>query len=631
MNRKLSILALLLAFTLSAPAQEKKNEPRTFTMPAKIDLPEDEQAIREAADGWWKESMENYDERVKWYKDARFGCFVHWGVYSTAGDVWNGKASGGYSEHLMRKAMIPLKTYKDSLVYTFNPVDFDAEKWMSMVEATGMKYFIITAKHHDGFAMYPSDAYPYDIRLTKYKGDPMMELREAAKRHGIKFGFYYSHAFDWEHPLAPGNDWEYEHPGGDRHLGGEDWWNGGFKWFIPYTEKYVEEKSLPQIKELIARYHPDIMWFDTPHKLPDYLNIRILKELRECDPDNSIVVNGRLITKISDMGDYINTGDKPANFFPVAADIWEAVPTTNESYGYNAADNSHKSIGHFVQLIETAVSKGGNILLNIGPMGNGKMDERDLKIFRGIGSWMQIYGESIYGTGRSELPLLSRGVVTQKHDTVYLHIRQWPEDGKIMVGGLHASVKKMWVPGQEKARLKYRQRYREDGYVRARGVEPDSISTVVAMVLKEGYRTNPVRVIDPSIDNVLMTFDSELRGDGLGYAGGRKNQDFIKGWNNNDQSMCWEFRTASNGTFDFSLNYATGRDNEEGDLELVIDGQAVPFHYSGFVAKDGRPTTLPVGTLRLKRGKHTCELRGVSTTGSAYPRPYAVVVNKHGK
>ena len=264
-------------------------------------------------------------------------------------------------------------------------------------------------------------------------------------------------------------------------------------------------------------------------------------------------------------------------------------------------------------------------------MGNGKMDERDLKIFRGIGSWMQIYGESIYGTGRSELPLLSRGVVTQKHDTVYLHIRQWPEDGKIMVGGLHASVKKMWVPGQEKARLKYRQRYREDGYVRARGVEPDSISTVVAMVLKEGYRTNPVRVIDPSIDNVLMTFDSELRGDGLGYAGGRKNQDFIKGWNNNDQSMCWEFRTASNGTFDFSLNYATGRDNEEGDLELVIDGQAVPFHYSGFVAKDGRPTTLPVGTLRLKRGKHTCELRGVSTTGSAYPRPYAVVVNKHGK
>ena len=146
---------------------------------------------------------------MAWYNEAKFGCFIHWGVYSVPAGIWKGKELGGYTEHLMRKGRIPLEQYKKELVVPFNPTEFDAEEWVRHAVEAGMKYFIITAKHHDGFAMYLSDAYPYDMRMTRYGKDPMEALRKAARKYGIKFGFYYSHAFDWEHPDAPGNDWDF--------------------------------------------------------------------------------------------------------------------------------------------------------------------------------------------------------------------------------------------------------------------------------------------------------------------------------------------------------------------------------------------------------------------------------------
>ena len=133
---------------------------------------------------------------MSWYNEAKFGCFIHWGPYSVPAGLWKNKMQSGYTEHLMRKARIPLEEYKKELILPFNPTEFDAEEWMRHASEAGMRYFVITAKHHDGFAMYPSDAYPYDIRLSKFQKDPMEALSRAAKKYGIKFGFYYSHAFD---------------------------------------------------------------------------------------------------------------------------------------------------------------------------------------------------------------------------------------------------------------------------------------------------------------------------------------------------------------------------------------------------------------------------------------------------
>src|SRR5688500_7627244 len=176
----------------------------------------DQLAIDEAVNGWWTASMKTHEQRIQWWREAKFGMFIHWGIYSLPGGEWKGEKVGGYAEHLMRKEKITRKEYLE-LAHQFNPLKFNAEEWILQAKKAGMKYFIITAKHHDGFAIYDSKISDFDIiDQTPFKKDPMAELAFAAKRHVVKFGFYYSHAFDWEHPDAPGNDWEYNNPDGDK-------------------------------------------------------------------------------------------------------------------------------------------------------------------------------------------------------------------------------------------------------------------------------------------------------------------------------------------------------------------------------------------------------------------------------
>src|SRR5688572_6029438 len=336
---------IIFFVTYTASAQTTGDEDKEILNRAKQ---RDQQAIDDALNSWWIASMRTHEQRTKWWREAKFGMFIHWGIYSLPGGEWKGRKVSGYAEHLMRKEEISRGEYLE-LAQQFNPVKFKAEEWMLNAKKAGMKYFIITAKHHDGFALYDSKVSDFDIiDQTPFKKDPMMELSVAAKKHGIKFGFYYSHAFDWEHPDAPGNDWEYNNPGGDKLIGGANWYDIHPE-LLPKAQKYVNEKAIPQIKELLTKYHPDILWFDTPHKLPLSENIRILKAIRETD--KNVVVNGRLArNSATNFGDYRNTADRPAEFYPVNEN-WEAIPTTNESYGYHKFDSSHKSVSHFIQLI----------------------------------------------------------------------------------------------------------------------------------------------------------------------------------------------------------------------------------------------------------------------------------------
>ncbi len=173
------------------------------------------------------------DERIAWHTEARFGCFVHWGVYSSLGNEFEGRKGGGYAEHIMRVLKIPRATYLEKVALPFNAAKFDADTWVRLMHDAGMRYLIITAKHHDGFAMWPSKVSDYNINVTKFKRDPMAELSAACKKYGLKFGFYYSHAFDWEHPDAPGNDWDYDNPGGDKNRDDPNWWKGRRPDFLP--------------------------------------------------------------------------------------------------------------------------------------------------------------------------------------------------------------------------------------------------------------------------------------------------------------------------------------------------------------------------------------------------------------
>jgi alpha-L-fucosidase len=264
------------------------------------------------------------DARLGWWRDARFGMFVHWGVYSGLSGTWNGKEYWGYGEHIQRMAEIPIPVYHKEVAGKFNPTEFNADEWIRLAKEAGMGYFVITAKHHDGFAMYDSKVSDATIvKATPFARDPMKELKAACAKYGIKFGFYYSHAFDWGEENGPGNDWDFPNPGGDKLLHGANWWEK-FPEFLPKVRKYVDEKSIPQLQELIANYDPDIIWFDTPHKLPPEENLRILAAVRKAKP--SMVINGRLI---DGMGDYENTTDRAAEFQPFKGTGRACPPPTN--------------------------------------------------------------------------------------------------------------------------------------------------------------------------------------------------------------------------------------------------------------------------------------------------------------
>lgn len=616
------LLVGMMNISLSAGAQTSGDE-QGFSIPSGTELPEDREALIEAAEGWWKTARENYDERMSWYNDAKFGCFIHWGVYSGAAGLWKGKRFGGYTEHLMRKAKIPVGVYRKEMIEPFNPVDFDADEWMRNASMAGMRYFIITAKHHDGFAMFPSDAYPYDIRLSGFGRDPMAELREAARRYGIRFGFYYSHAFDWEHPDAPGNDWEYENPGGDRLLGGADWWKGGRKDFLQNAEKYVSEKSIPQIQELIKKYDPDILWFDTPSKLPLYLNIRILKAIREADKENRIVVNGRLVRYGgNNLGDYRNTGDRAAYFFPTEGP-WESIPTTNESYGYSVVDTVRKPASFFIRLLASAASKGGNILMNVGPMGNGKWDEKDVEIFRGVGRWLEMNGEGIYGTERTDLPVQPWGVTTCKGDTLYAHVFHWPDDGRLVIGGLRSEVRSARLVADGGRHIAAR-RINENDYELQLPVDaPDKVNSLIALVLGSHVPACPVRLLDGKASDILAAFDAKLHGKGLGYGDGKPARNHVKNWKDETQWLSWNLRLNAPAHYDVYLDYNTATASDSGTVIVKIGDRIFETAYYGHPEKNGT-RSIYVGTVSLDKGQFDCTLKGKNHTGATYMNPIAL-------
>lgn len=571
----------------------------------------DRQAADEALKGWWPVSMKDHDQRIAWWREARFGMFIHWGVYSRAGGEWKGRKVEGYAEHLMRKEKISRKEYLE-LAHGFNPVKFNAEQWVLDAKKASMKYMIITSKHHDGFAMYDSKVSDFNVvRQTAWKKDPMAALSAACKKYGIKFGFYYSHAFDWEHPLAPGNDWEYNNPGGDKGLFGGARWYDLHPELLAKARKYVDEKAIPQIKELIRKYHPDIFWFDTPSKLPFSENLRILQAIREVDMH--VVVNGRLARADTSFGDYKNTADRPAEFYPVTGD-WEAIPTTNESYGYHKYDSSHKPSAFFIQLLAKAASRGGNLLMNIGPRGDGTFDGRDLRILQGIGKWMDVNGESIYGTTAGPLPLQNWGVSTLKGDKLYLHVFDWPADGRLYAGGLKGAAGRVYLLSDPTRSLSAAAVDGKDLIIDVPRQAPDTANTVIVVELKKGWQTDPVKYVAPNIPFTrLLAFDAEQHGKGFGFGDGKAGRFYVEGWSNKDQALSWNFRTAAAASFHITIKYRAGEDFG-GTYRWVLDG----FEGESRVDMGGRDMgvlTADLGTVSLSAGVHELRIRPVDISG----------------
>jgi len=572
----------------------------------------DAAAIKDAETGWYAEALKTRDQRLQWWREARFGCFVHWGAYSVLGGVWKDYPNPGYAEHIMRKDKIPLAVYREQVAAKFHPDAYDAKAWVRQMKAAGMQYVILTSKHHDGFAIWPSNVNKYNIRdVAHFQRDPLKELVEAAHAAGMHVGFYYSHAFDWEDPNAPGNDWDYQNPGGDKGLyGGINWYNEHPE-LVPRIEKYVNGKAIPELKELIARYHPDILWFDTPSKLPFFEQAAIVKAVREADPN--VVINGRAArTSGVNLGDYLDTSDRPEELRPTPGD-WEAIPTTNESYGYDKLDPVHKPVSYFIQLLAKTAAKGGNVLLNIGPRGDGTIDPPDAEILAGIGKWMAVNGESIHSTQRTPLDRQVWGDSTVKGDTLYLHVMHWPSGGKLLVGGLLSGVKQAYLLSDAaKKPLKTERVGTEDLLVRVPAAAPDPVDTVIVLKTDGPVQGRVGRLLQAgSVPNRLLGFDAKATGKGFVYGDGKTAQYYVDGLEKPGNLLTWNVRADRPQRFAVDLKYSTPKPTyPAGSKFLVKKGDTVLTAPIAATPGARQLKTVRLGELEIKPG----ELQDITVT-----------------
>lgn len=314
------------------------------------------------------------DARVGWFREAKFGLFIHWGLYAIPAGQWHGKRSPGLGEWIMNRSQIPVREY-ETLASRFNPVQFNADAWVTLAKDAGMKYIVITSKHHDGFAMFKSTVSPYNVvDATPFKRDVLKELADACARQGMRLGFYYSQSQDWHEPNGAGNTWDF---GPDDR---KDY------------DAYLRGKAEPQIRELLTRYGPvALIWFDTPRMMTGDRATRFTDIVRSLQP--ATLIDGRLGVK----GDYRSTGD---NVIPSerSTDPWETPATINDTWGFRSDDTNWKSPGQIAFKLVDIASKGGNYLLNVGPMATGVIPQASQDILRTVGRWLKLNGEAVYGT-----------------------------------------------------------------------------------------------------------------------------------------------------------------------------------------------------------------------------------------
>lgn len=434
-----------------------------------------------------KETKAEKDARLKWFREARFGMFIHWGLYAIPAGRWDGKEVPGIGEWIMNRASIPVADYK-ALAPKFNPTQFSAETIVGLAKQAGMKYIVITSKHHDGFAMFDSKADPFNIvQATPFKRDPLKELAAECRKQGIKFGFYYSQDQDW---TAPGGA---AYKTGDHQPPTFHWdpaQNGVFS-------DYLRKKCLPQLKELLANYgeYPAIIWFDTPTKdMTPELAGEIVSVLNQ---HPKLIWNNRL------GGGYQGDTETPEQYIPARGypgRDWESCMTMNDTWGYKQDDHNFKSTETLLRNLIDIASKGGNYLLNIGPMASGEVPEEEVVRLKEVGKWLAVNGESIYATqptlfgaeagsfsetekdkeGKPKFVPSWKWRSTTKPGKIYIHLFEWP-GSSFTLESVPRSVKSAYLLADPKKSQLAVAKQGSGVKVRLPESAPDPIATVLVL------------------------------------------------------------------------------------------------------------------------------------------------------
>jgi alpha-L-fucosidase len=358
----------------------------------------------------YQPTKENLQAR-DWFQDARFGLFIHWGVYSVLGD----------GEWVMNQRQIPIKDY-ERLPAFFNPTEFNPQEWVGMAKAAGMKYITITSKHHDGFAMFDSKVSDYDIvDRTPYKKDVLKMLADECQKQGIKLFFYHSH-LDWHHP-----DYFPRGTTGGNWTGRPE--SGNWKNYLGYMEN--------QLQELLTNYGPIAgIWFDGwwDKKTADWQLDQTYSLIHRLQPA-ALIGNNHHVAPFpgedfqmfeKDLPGKNTTGfseDSRIGDLPL-----ETCETMNNAWGFNVKDSRYKSTKDLIHYLVKAAGHNANFLLNVGPMPNGKIQPEFVKTLGEMGKWMNTFGETIYGTRKGPVEPREWGVTTAKGNKVYVHVLNWQDE-----------------------------------------------------------------------------------------------------------------------------------------------------------------------------------------------------------
>lgn len=519
------------------------------------------------------------------FDDGNYSMFIHWGLYSNIANKWNDTTYYGISEWIMnpRRAGIPVDEYMAE-AKNFNPVNFDAKAIAQLAKDAGMKYIVVTSKHHDGFAMYDSKSNDFNIvKATPFARDPMKELAQACKELGLGFGFYYSHNQDWTFPGGNG--------GPKVNEKGEE---VGFDY-------YFREKCLPQVEEITTQYGDIAMvWFDTPGNMEKKYVEELVNVVRKNHPN--AMISGRAG---HNLGDYLSLGDMniPVKNVP---GLWETVDVTNDSWGYAWYDENWKSPKRILKSAISTVARGGTYMLNVGPKPDGTIPEEAQSSLRGAGEWIETYPQLIYAAEPSpwgrELPW---GDATVTNGKLNLAIYDWPADGQIVLPGLKNKIKSagLWVDGKLQAVKTLNNGTWTSITLPAN--RPDKLISVIEIEVEGELSVDQSLSIDPYYSTELSA--AFASGDGAMVKEKRWMEKFGE-WKHISQAqdfteggkVIWEVDVLEPGYYQVDLNYAGDSrlvwrvTNSEGDLVQNEQNASHVYHY------------YEIGLLKFeKAGKHT--------------------------
>ncbi len=545
------------------------------------------------------ETSEQKVNRVQWYTDAKFGMFIHWGAYSVLDGAYKGeKQKGALGEHIMQNLHIPIDDYKKDVVGNFNPTKFNAEQWVKYAYDTGMKYIVMTTKHHDGFALFKSDVSSYNIvAATPFKRDVIKELSDACKKYNIKFGVYYSQAQDWYHSggYTPENRWDKKQDGS---------WDDYFTTIVR-----------GQVTELFTNYGEiSLIWWDSARKIQnDELANQVGKELVKLQPN--IIVNPRLsLTAQKDFQTF-------EQVIPgiLTEDYNELCLTQNRSWSYKPSDTLWKKPSFLLKTLTHMVSMGGNFLFNVGPKPNGEFPVQATEALAYIGNWMQNNSESIYETEKSPFYKLPFGEASIKQDkdksTIYVYVYDWPKDGKIVLPGMTNKEVKAFLLANE-SDLEVLQQDKQLIISNLPTQAPHDAVSVVKVVVNEPLKIQKQYVKPNSDHTFLLTPQTALLTikpqfdciPEIAYDNGEayfKNwQKCISGRKNTGNAAHWKLDVPKNGTYKILANLST---QVEGNVVSINKSIKTVLPNTGALSKFDK---VELGEIKLKKGTNTITFTG---------------------